>query len=70
MSFELFISEEAREQLRNLPDETPMDNLTQEAKEPTLQEVCAELARLKDRVEELEDARELEAAILRTATNS
>ena len=42
-----------------------MNNLTQEAKEPTLQEVCAELARLKDRVEELVDARELEAAILR-----
>ena len=42
-----------------------MNNLTQETKEPTLQEVCAELARLKDRVEELEDARELEAAILR-----
>ena len=42
-----------------------MNNLTQEAKEPTLHEVCAELARLKDRVEELEDAREFEAAILR-----
>ena len=42
-----------------------MNNLTQEMKEPTLQEVCAELARLKDRVEELEDAHELKAAILR-----
>ena len=42
-----------------------MNNLTQETKEPTLQEVYAELSRLKDRVEELEDARELEAAILR-----
>lgn len=47
-----------------------MNNLTQETKEPTLQEVCAELARLKDRVEELEDARELESAILRNGDKS
>ena len=42
-----------------------MNNLTQEAKEPNVQGVCAELARVTVRVEELADARELEAAILR-----
>ena len=42
-----------------------MNELAQEPKEPTMREISAEVARLKDRVEELEDARELEAAILR-----
>ena len=32
---------------------------------PTLQELAAEVARLRDRVEDLEDARELDAAIRR-----
>ena len=41
-----------------------MNELAQEPKEPTMREISAEVARLKDRVEELEDARELEAAIL------
>ena len=42
-----------------------MSNLTQEPKEPTIREIAAELARLRDRVEDLEDARELDAAIRR-----
>jgi len=32
---------------------------------PTLEELAAELARLRERVEDLEDARELDAAIRR-----
>jgi hypothetical protein len=32
---------------------------------PTLEELAAEVARLRERVEDLEDARELDAAILR-----
>ena len=32
---------------------------------PTLEEIAAELARLRERVEDLEDARELDAAIRR-----
>ena len=42
-----------------------MSDLTQESKEPTIREISAELARIKDRVEDLEDARELDAAIRR-----
>lgn len=42
-----------------------MNELAQGSKEPTIQEIAAELARLKDRVEDLEDARELDAAIRR-----
>ena len=39
---------------------------TQEQEEtPTVQQLAAELARLRDRVEDLEDARELDAAISR-----
>jgi len=42
-----------------------MSDLAQESKEPTIREIVAELARLRDRVEDLEDARELDAAIRR-----
>ena len=42
-----------------------MNELIQEPKEPTMREIYAEVTRLKDRVEELEDARELEAAMRR-----
>jgi hypothetical protein len=42
-----------------------LSDLVQESKQPTLREIAAELARLKDRVEDLEDARELDAAIRR-----
>jgi len=42
-----------------------ISDLAQEAKEPTIRELSAELARLRDRVEDLEDARELDAAIRR-----
>ena len=42
-----------------------MNSLTQQVKEPNLQGVCAVLARVKVRVEELQDVCELEAAILR-----
>ncbi len=38
---------------------------TQEQPTPTIQQLAAELARLRERVEDLEDARELEAAIRR-----
>jgi hypothetical protein len=34
-------------------------------REPTLRELAAEVARLRERVEDLEDARELDAAIRR-----
>ncbi len=34
---------------------------------PTIQQLAAELARLRERVEDLEDARELDAAIRRNA---
>ena len=40
------------------------ENVSQ-PKEPTLYELAAELARLRDRIEDLEDARELDAAIQR-----
>ncbi len=42
-----------------------MSDLAQGSKEPTIQEIAAELARLRERVEDLEDARELDAAIRR-----
>jgi hypothetical protein len=42
-----------------------MSNLREQPKEPTIRELAAELAQLKDRVEDLEDARELDAAIER-----
>lgn len=42
-----------------------MSDLAQGSKEPTIREIAAELARLRDRVEDLEDARELDAAIRR-----
>ena len=42
-----------------------MSDLVQGSKEPTMREISDELARLRDRVEDLEDARELDAAIRR-----
>ena len=42
-----------------------MSELAQNAKEPTIRELAVELALLKERVEDLEDARELDAAIRR-----
>lgn len=42
-----------------------MSDIAQESREPTIREIAAELARLKERVEDLEDARELDAAIRR-----
>lgn len=42
-----------------------MSELAQKSKRPTIRELAAELARLRDRVEDLEDARELDAAIRR-----
>jgi len=42
-----------------------MSDLAQGSKEPTIRELAAELARLRDRVEDLEDARELDSAIRR-----
>ena len=42
-----------------------MSNLGEQPKEPTIRELAAELAQLRDRVEDLEDARELDAAIQR-----
>ncbi|MBN8732073.1 MAG: hypothetical protein J0L64_16140 [Acidobacteria bacterium] len=42
-----------------------MGELVQQSKEPTMREIAAELARPKNRVEDLEDARELDAAIRR-----
>ncbi len=44
-----------------------MSDLAQGSKEPTIREIAAELARLRERVEDLEDARELDAAIRRNA---
>ena len=38
---------------------------TQEQQAPTLQQLAAEVAMLRERIEDLEDARELDAAILR-----
>jgi hypothetical protein len=37
----------------------------QESQVPTLQQLAAEVAMLRERIEDLEDARELDAAILR-----
>lgn len=42
-----------------------MSDLAQRSSDPAIREIAAELARLRDRVEDLEDARELEAAIRR-----
>jgi hypothetical protein len=42
-----------------------MSDLAERPEEPTTRELAAELARLKDRVEDLEDSRELDAAIQR-----
>jgi hypothetical protein len=42
-----------------------MSDLAERPEEPTIRELAAELARLKDRVEDLEDSRELDAAIQR-----
>ena len=47
-----------------------MSALAQGSKEPTIREISAELARLRDRVEDLEDARELDAAIRRNGDKS
>lgn len=44
-----------------------MTESAQATEEPTIREIAAELARLRDRVEDLEDARELDAAIQRNA---
>ena len=44
--------------------------MSEVSKEPTLHELAAELARLRDRVEDLEDARELDAAIVRNGDKS
>ncbi len=42
-----------------------MSEAANQTKEPAMHELAAELARLRDRVEDLEDARELDAAIQR-----
>lgn len=42
-----------------------MSDLELGSKEPTIREISVELARPRDRVEDLEDARELDAAIRR-----
>ena len=42
-----------------------MSEVTNQSKEPTVHDLAAELARLRERVEDLEDARELDAAIHR-----
>ena len=42
-----------------------MSDLAERPDEPTIRELAAELARLRDRVEDLEDSRELDAAIQR-----
>lgn len=42
-----------------------MSDLSQSQKELTIAELSAELVRLKERVEDLEDARDLDAAIQR-----
>ena len=44
-----------------------MSEVSNQTTEPTVRELAAELARLRDRVEDLEDARELDAAIQRNA---
>ena len=42
-----------------------MSDLAERPKEPTIRELAAELAQLRGRIEDLEDARELDAAIQR-----
>jgi len=42
-----------------------MSDLGHGSKEPTIGELAGELARLKERIEDLEDARELDSAIRR-----
>ena len=44
-----------------------MSEISNQTKEPTVHELAAELARLRDRIEDLEDARELDATIQRNA---
>ena len=44
-----------------------MSELANQTKEPTVHELAVEVARLRERVDDLEDARELEAAIQRNA---
>ena len=44
-----------------------MNELSEHPKEPTVGELAAEVARLKQRIEDLEDAHELDAAILRNS---
>ncbi len=46
-----------------------MSNLAGPPKVPTIRELAAELARLRDGAEDLEDARELDAAIQRNGDN-
>jgi len=46
-----------------------MSNLAGPPKVPTIRELAAELARLRDCAEDLEDARELDAAIQRNGDN-
>ena len=42
-----------------------MSEVADQTREPTVHELALEVARLRDRVEDLEDARELDAAIER-----
>jgi hypothetical protein len=42
-----------------------MSDLAPESKEPTIREIYDEITKLKNRVEDLEDARDLDAAIRR-----
>ncbi len=44
-----------------------MTEVADHTSQPTVQELAAEVARLRNRVEDLEDARELDAAIQRNA---
>ena len=44
-----------------------MSDLQKQQGTPTLEELAAEVAQLRERVEDLEDARELDAAIRRNA---
>ena len=44
-----------------------MSEAANETRDPTVHELAAEVARLRGRVEDLEDARELDAAIQRNA---
>ena len=42
-----------------------MSELQEQERAPTIQQLAAEIARLRERIEDLEDARELDAAIRR-----